>query len=63
MHLTADRKAFAAQMHAFFGLLPGHGLQDFAAELKALSEQDKHELAVMLTAAGYPCEPPRQAVA
>jgi len=36
-------------LHKFFGLLPGQKLADFKAELTALTEKDRTELAEMLT--------------
>jgi hypothetical protein len=58
---TPARKGFAAQMREFFGLLPGQRFQEFGAELKALTAEDKQELAALLTAVGYPCEVPAAA--
>lgn len=34
--------------HKYFGKKEGQTLSQFAVELKALTEKDKHELAVML---------------
>ena len=60
---TAPPKSFVAQMKDFFGLLPGQAAGRFAAEIKALTEQDKRELAAMLAAAGFPCDVPTPHVA
>jgi hypothetical protein len=57
------QNSFVKQMLDFFGRLPGQGLTDFYGELKTLSAEDKHEFAVMLTAAGFPCELPQPASA
>lgn len=56
---STNKKGFAAQMLAFFGLLPGQTMKDFHAELKILSPEDKEELATLLTAAGYSCDLPQ----
>jgi hypothetical protein len=45
-------------MKNFFGLLPGQSISGFAAELKALSLEEKLEFHRMLNAAGYECDPP-----
>lgn len=45
--------AFAAAMKHFFGLLPNQGLMDFAAELKALSPEDKAFFKAGLQMNGY----------
>lgn len=46
--------SFSMRCKSFFGLLPGQNVQQFAAELKALSYDDKEELADRFTAAGMP---------
>ena len=50
-------KSFIGQLKLFFGFKPGQTLNEFAAEVKALSEKDKTELTDMLNAAGYPVIP------
>jgi hypothetical protein len=57
------KACFTKQMLDFFGRLPGQSAMQFAAELKALSEQDKRDFAAMLTEAGYPCDAPTHHVA
>jgi hypothetical protein len=52
-----------AQMREFFGILPGQTGKDFLVELRALSDSDKQEFAALLTAAGFPCDPPAAAAA
>jgi hypothetical protein len=53
-----EKKAFSAQMRNYFGFRPGEGLKEFAAELRALSHDDKVAFAEMLNEVGFPCEPP-----
>lgn len=53
------KKSFAAACREFFGLRPGTGLGDFAAELKALSLDDKREIAAGLRASGMDVEDPQ----
>lgn len=48
------KKSFAVNAKKFFGYRPGQGLKDFSDELKALSLEDKRELAQLLTDAGMP---------
>jgi hypothetical protein len=57
------KAAFIKQMLDFFGRLPGQSPMQFAAEVKALSEQEKRDFAAMLTEAGYPCDAPATQVA
>lgn len=52
-------KSFAAACREFFGLRPGTGLSDFAAELKALTIDDKKDIAAGLRAIGMDVEEPR----
>ena len=49
-----DAKSFVVQAKTYFGLLPGQTLRGFSAEIKALTHEDKVELAGLLTAAGHP---------
>jgi hypothetical protein len=52
-------KSFTGAMKQFFGLKDGQQLKDFAAELKALTPEDKMEFHRMLNEdAGIPCDPP-----
>lgn len=50
--------AFAGAMKQFFGLLPGQSIGQFAAELRALSVEEKAEFHRMLNDAGIACDPP-----
>jgi hypothetical protein len=59
--MTSDSittKPFSIRMREYFGYRPGQGANEFAAELKALSHEDKVEFAEMLNSAGFPCAPP-----
>lgn len=38
-------KKMMAVLRDYFGYKPDEGLKEFSAELKALSDEDKHELA------------------
>ncbi|HYV37940.1 MAG TPA: hypothetical protein VE988_19805 [Gemmataceae bacterium] len=58
MTVSFEKKSFSAQMRSFFGLRPGDGLKEFAAELRALSHDDKVAFVEMLNEAGFPCDPP-----
>ena len=40
---------FVVAMRKFFGYRDGHGLSDFAEEIKKLTQQDRVDLAGMLT--------------
>ena len=42
-------KAFAAACKEFFGYRPGQGLREFALEIKALTPEDRVELAALLS--------------
>lgn len=54
-------KSFTAAMKEFFGSKPGStSILDFAAELKALSHEEKVEFHKMLVEAGFNCDPPVQ---
>ena len=56
-------KSFVRQMLDYFGMLPGQSSMQFAAELRALTVEDKREFAGMLCAAGFPCALPEQVAA
>ena len=49
----AKQATFAAAMKEFFGLKPGQSLQGFAAELKALSDEEKAFFRAGLEQNGY----------
>ena len=55
--------AFVAALKNYFGLKPGETLQEFLAELKALTDADKSELHRLLIGAGVQCDPPTVAKA
>jgi hypothetical protein len=48
MPLTT-RMSFVTVCHTYFGRKPGQSLGEFGAELKALSPQDRRELAPLLS--------------
>jgi len=52
------RTGFVKAMKDFFGLLPGQSVTQFGAELKALSDAEKHEFAEGLRAIGIDCADP-----
>jgi hypothetical protein len=43
------RMSFVAACHTYFGRKPGQSLGEFGAELKALTPQDRRELALLLS--------------
>ncbi len=45
--------ATAKTLKDFFGLRPGEGLKDFAAELKALTPEDKEQLVLGIRDESY----------
>lgn len=45
----AEARAFAAACKQFCGMKPGETLQQFAAELSALTNDDRRELAGLLS--------------
>ena len=47
-------KSLVVRCKEFFGLLPGQRLQEFSAEVVALSSEDKQEFVDMFNAAGMP---------
>jgi hypothetical protein len=57
------RTGFVKAVKEFFGLLPGQTLLQFGAELKALTYEDKQEIAQGLRAIGIDCADPDQAKA
>lgn len=56
--MTTQKKGFMAAMLNFFGKKPGEGPLQFAAEMKALTPDDKLEFHQMLVAQGIDCHPP-----
>jgi hypothetical protein len=54
----AKPMGFAARMKTFFGFLPGQGLPGFAAELRALTPDEKAWFAAEFNAAGMPTNAP-----
>lgn len=46
---------FAGACKKFFGLKQGETLQEFVAELKALTAEDKEEMKVLFLTVGYDC--------
>jgi len=51
-------KTFVLAMKDFFGVKPGETIRDFAAELKALTYEDKMEFAMGLRKMGLDCDDP-----
>lgn len=51
-------RSFIAAAREFFGFRPGTGLNDFAAEIKALTFEDKLEIAEGLRQNGLDCADP-----
>ena len=51
---------FVKAIKEFFGLLPGQTLAQFGAELKALSYQEKRDIAIGLRSIGIDCADPEQ---
>lgn len=51
-------KSFVQGMREFYGFREGQGLSDFAKEIKALTHDDKMELASGLRAIGQDCDDP-----
>jgi len=45
--------SFIVACRAFFGLLPGENLQQFAAEIRALTQKDRVELIELFRSVGY----------
>ena len=59
-------KSFTVACREYFGYQAGAGLAEFAKELKALTYEDKLEIAKGLRSAGVECidpEAPKEAVA
>lgn len=54
----SQKMTFTAACRQFFGFLPGQGLSQFAAELKALTHEDKQQLAAGLREVGLDCADP-----
>lgn len=46
--------SFTVRCKNFFGLLPGKSIRDFAAEMKALTYEDKVEFCAAFNANGMP---------
>lgn len=46
---TTTQMSFVTACHTYFGRKPGQSLGEFGAELKALSPQDRRELAQLLS--------------
>ena len=53
-----SQSSFVKAMKDFFGLLPGQSVMQFGAELKTLSDAEKHEFASALRASGIDCANP-----
>ncbi len=49
--MSEIKMKFGAACMRFFGKKPGESLQQFAAELRALTKEDKAELAALLAVA------------
>jgi len=45
--------SFIQACREFFGILPGEPLQQFAAEVKALTPEDKQELIMLFRSVGF----------
>lgn len=54
-------RSFVAACKEFFGFKEGQTLTEFGAELKALSYEEKLEIAAGLRATGLDCEDPAPA--
>ena len=54
-------KTFTAACKDFFGFKDGQKLSEFAAELKALTPEDKQDIFEGFKAIGIECEPPQRA--
>lgn len=52
-------RSFVAACKNFFGLKEGQSLTEFGQELKALSHEDKMEIAQGLRAVGEDCDDPQ----
>lgn len=57
---TAKPMGFVGRCKEFFGLKQGQALTQFAAELKALSQDEKMELHRQFNAMGLPTELPAE---
>lgn len=53
-----SQKSFVNAAKEFFGFKPGQGLREFGAELKALTFNDKMELAAGMRNIGIDCADP-----
>jgi hypothetical protein len=56
--MSQSKKAFTAACKEFFGFKPGQTLREFGEELKALTFNDKMELASGLRLVGIDCADP-----
>jgi hypothetical protein len=52
------KTGFVKAMKDYFGLLPGQSVMQFGAELRALSDQEKHDFAQGLRSIGIDCTDP-----
>jgi len=60
---TQGQMALLKRCKQFFAPNPGKNQQQLSAEFKALTEEDKRELAELLNDAGMPTAPPSAATA
>lgn len=58
MALATSGKSFMGEMKRYFGCLPGQTIQGFAAEMKALSYEEKLWFHAELIGQGIQCDPP-----
>jgi selenocysteine lyase/cysteine desulfurase len=51
--MELKKMTFMQACRDYFGLLPGQAAMDFMKEMKALTDQDRQEIANMLNGQGY----------